>query len=111
MIEAMIRNYLMTVLSVPVYIEVPSEPPGSYVVIERTGGGIDEHIRSAMIAVQSYGTTRLEAATLHETILEKLPDIATGSEVTSCEVNAEYDYTDTETKRHRYQAVFDIVYY
>lgn len=111
MIEAMIRDYLMAVLSVPVYIEVPSEPPSSYVVIERTGGGIDEHIRSAMVAVQSYGASRLEAATLHEYVLRKLPDIATGSEISACEVNAEYDYTDTATKRYRYQAVFDIVYY
>ena len=111
MIETIIRNYLLTVLSVPVYIDVPSEPPAKRVVIERTGGGQEEHIRSAMVAVQSYGATKAEAAELHEEILAKLPAIATGDVVSACDVNAEYDYTDTTTKQYRYQAVFDIIYY
>ena len=111
MIEAILRNYLLSVLSVPVYISVPSDPPESYVSIERTGGGEDEHIRSAMVAVQSYGATQAGAATLHEEVLTKLPQIADGDKVSACDLNAEYDYTDTSTKRYRYQAVFDIVYY
>lgn len=112
MIEAIIRNYLITALStVPVYIDVPAEPPDKYVVIERTGGGNEEHIRNAMVAVQSYGKTRLDAATLHEDVLAKLPAIADGDKVSSCTVNSEYDFTDTSTKRYRYQAVFDIIYY
>lgn len=144
MIEAIIRNYLMTVLTVPVYIDVPRNrnsadvvsealwreeygnviqdeestdlqfqqtlPPG-YVVIERTGGGKSEHIRSAMIAVQSYGDSKLAAATLHEQVLAELPKIADGKTVSACDLNAEYDYTDTTTKQYRYQAVFDIIYY
>ena len=111
MIEAIIRDYLLSVLSVPVYIDVPVNPPAKRVVIERTGGGKDNQVRSAMVAVQSYGATKAEAAGIHEDVLAKLPEIATGNIVSACDVNAEYDYTDTTTKQYRYQAVFDITYY
>lgn len=111
MIEAIIRDYLLELLDVPVYIDVPADPPENYVVIERTGGSETEHIRSATIAVQSYGPRKTAAAELHEQVLSLLPDIADGVRVSACDLNAEYDYTDTQTKRYRYQAVFDLVYY
>ena len=111
MIEKIIRDYLLTVLNVPVYVDVPANPGDSYVVIDRTGGSETEYIRSATVAVQSYGGRKTTAAALHEQILALLPAIATGEKVSACNVNAEYDYTDEETKRYRYQAVFDIVYY
>lgn len=111
MIEKIIRDYLLTVLSVPVYIEVPPNPPDSYVEIERTGGGVDEHIRNAQVVVACYGPTMLEAATLQERVLETLPNIATGEKVSACYVNSEYNATDTTTKRYRFEAYFNIVYY
>ena len=112
MIEAIIRNYLLSVVSVPVYICVPSNPPESFVSVELMGGSIENHIRSAMITVQSYGATKLEATKLHEKVLKKLPHVADGNNmVSSCDLNAEYSYTDTDTKHFRYQAVFDIAYY
>lgn len=111
MIEKIIRDYLLNVLNVPVYVDVPADPGDSYVVIDRTGGGKAEHIRNATVAVQSYGDRKTTAAALHEQVLALLPAIATGEKVSACDVNAEYDYTDEQTKRYRYQAVFDIVYY
>lgn len=111
MIEAIIRNYLMTVLQVPVYIDVPSDPPGSYVSLERTNGGENEHIRTATIALQSYGMTRYEAASLHEMVMHNMQSLITLDEISACRINAEYDWTDTDTKRYRYQAVYNIVYY
>ena len=111
MIEEIIRNYLLQNMSVPVYADVPADPPDKYVVIERTGGGEEEHIRSARVAVQSYGATRYEAATVHEEVLRKLPNIATGDVVSECALNSEYDFTDTTTKRYRYQAYFELIYY
>ena len=111
MIEAIVRNYLLPSVSVPIYVDVPSEPPESYIVIERTGGGMEEHIRNAQIAVQSYAGSRFNAATLHEQVLQLMEGLIELDSVSACNVNAEYDFTDTTTKRYRYQAVFDIVYY
>lgn len=111
MIETIIRDYLITELTVPVYVDVPAEPPEDYVVIERTGGGIEDHIRNAMVAIQSYGARRYTAAELHERVIAVMQDLITLDEVSSCDLNSEYDFTDTATKRYRYQSVFNIVYY
>ena len=111
MIEATVRNYLKTALEVPVYVDVPADPPVSYVSLERTGGREDEHIRNAMIAVQSYGGSRYEAAALHESVISRMKTLNTLDSVSACNLSAEYDFTDRETKRYRYQAVFDIIYY
>ena len=113
MIEAIVRNFLLsqTAITAPVYIDVPSDPPAKRVVIERTGGGMVEHIRNAQIAVQSYGARRSEAAELHEAILEIMPTLSALPNVSACDLNAEYDFTDTSTKEYRYQSVFNIVYY
>lgn len=111
MIEAIIRNYLLPILSVPVYIDVQANPPVSYVVIERTGGGETEHIREATIALQSYGASKSAAAMLHETVMAAMKNLIILDQISACDLNAEYDFTDTETKRYRYQAVYNIVYY
>lgn len=111
MIEATVRNHLKTALQEPVYIDVPADPPASYVSIERTGGREEEHIRNAMIAIQSFGGSRYNAAALHEAVIERMQTLNTLSSVSACNLSAEYDFTDRETKRYRYQAVFDIIYY
>ena len=111
MIEEIVKNYLLSVLSVPVYIDVPARPPAKYVSLERTGGGETEHIRSAMVAIQSYGATRYDAAELHESVMSFMKRLNEQDNVSACDLNAEYDYTDTATKRYRYQSVFDIIYF
>lgn len=111
MIEATIRNYLLSALSVPIYVDVPGDPPASYVALERTGGGETEHIRNATIAIQSYGPSRAKAATLHESVMDAMRDFIVLDSISACSLNAEYDFTDTSTKRYRYQAVYNIVYY
>lgn len=111
MIETIIRDYLLSGLDVPVYISVPAGPPDSYVVVERTGGAEENHIRSATVAVQSYGPTMYDAATLHESVLEAVKGMIELDSISSVEVNAEYNFTDTSTRQPRYQAVFDFVYY
>lgn len=40
MIEIVIKEYLESVLSVPVYLVIPVDPPATYVSIEKTGGAI-----------------------------------------------------------------------
>ena len=110
-IEAIVRNYLKELVNVPVYIEVPAEPPKSYVSIDRTGGGETEHIRDARIVLSSYGASRLEAATLHEEVLAAMSDIIALDCIGGYELNTEQYNPDLETKRNRYQLYCNIVYY
>lgn len=111
MIEEIIIDYLTPHLSVPVSTQKKENHPVSYVLVERTGGGMENQIRSAMVAIQSYGGTQLEAAQLHEVVISLMLDIVELDEIGSCKLNAEYNFPDEETKEFRYQAVFDLIYY
>lgn len=111
MVEKIILDYLNTKLEVPAYMEEKPEMPKEYVLIEKTGGGIANHIRNATLAIQSYSFSKYEAAQLNEKVKEVMENCIELDDICSCELNSDYDYTDTARKKYRYQAVFDIVHY
>ncbi len=113
MIEKTVMDYLEAKLAVPVSLEVPESPSGKYIVIQKTGGGQRGHeMRSAVMAVQTFGDTLYDAAELNEQVLNCMEEMQyTSSTVISCILNSSYNFTDLETKRYRYQAVFDLVYF
>lgn len=111
MIEQIILDYLSARLGVPVYMEVPPTPPPSFVVLEKTGGGRTDCISRATLAVQSYAPTLLEAARLNEAVKAAMDDAIDLDEVSRSALNSDYNFTDTASKRYRYQAVYDVVYY
>lgn len=117
MIEVIIREYLAGKLNVPVLLEKPDDNTKNYVLIEKTGSGRVNHINDATFAVQSYGLTLYEAAALSEEV--KIAMIGNGrtewgitseEDISRCELNSEYNFTDTETKEYRYQAIYDIYF-
>lgn len=111
MIEKIILDYLVGA-GVTAYMEIP-EGGGvmPYVVIEKTGGSIDQHIRRATIAIQSYGASLYQAANLNTQIIALMEDIILLPEISACELNSDYNFTDTTKKEYRYQAVYDLVYF
>lgn len=111
MIEKVILDYLNEKLSVPAYMEMPERLPGAFVVIEKTGSGKENHICSAMFAIQSYGESMLKAAELNEEVKSVMEDIVKLEEVSRAELNSDYHYSDTTRKRYRYQAVYGLVYF
>lgn len=110
MIEKRIRDHLVGVLAVGVYLEYPVTPPASFVVMEKTGSGKRNHLNDATFAFQSYGKTMLEAAQLNELVKEAVESLITIQDIASVRLNSDYNFTDTTTKEYRYQAVFDIRY-
>lgn len=112
MIEVIVYTFLENELEdVPVYMEKPENPPERYVLIEKTGSGIENHIKSATFAIQSYADSMFEAASLNEVVKEKMLDIIGEKEITKVSLNSDYNFTDTATKKYRYQAVFDLKHY
>lgn len=111
MIEAVIREYLQAKLDVPVYLQIPMEPPERYVTIERTGGGDSNFIKSATFAIQSWANTMYEAADLNERVKALMDNATTLPEVSASDLNSDYNYTDTSTMKYRYQAVYDLAHY
>lgn len=110
MIETIIYTYLSEKLAVPVYMMEPKTPPEKYVLIERTDGD-DQKVRTATIAIQSYGGSLLESCKLNEEVKNTMREIIELHSIAKCKLNSDYNFTDTETKRFRYQAVFNLVYY
>lgn len=110
MIEKVILEYLKRELAVPVHMEEPEKPEKSYVLLEKTGSGRKDYVYGATIAVQSYAPSLYEAAILNESVKEAML-ACTEDTVCSCNLNSDYNFTDPETHRYRYQAVFDLVHY
>lgn len=111
MIELIILNYLQSELGVPVYMTEPECPPDLYIRIQKTGSGVRNKVRTATFAIQSYGNSLLDAAVLSDRVVKAMLDAPSMDEISSCDLNSEYNFTDTQTRRFRYQAVFDLVYF
>ena len=105
-------DYLSKNLDVDVFLEVPPRPPKKFVTIEKTGSGRRNYIDSATIAFQSWSaTSKYEAAELNDKVKQVIFDSIKEPNISRAELNSDYDYTDTSTKKYRYQAVFDITYF
>lgn len=115
MIEIIVKRFLESKLSVPVLMEKPTDSPMEMVVLERTGGSETNHIPSAIMTVQSYGATMQNAAELNEEVkrwmLDGVDGLITLNEIAKVILNSDYNYTDTTSKRYRYQAVYEITHY
>lgn len=109
-IEYVLLNYLLNNLQVPVYMEEPANPEAQYVLIEKTGSGVENYIHSATFAVQSYGATLEQAIDLNENVKAVMDEFWAHHAVYRCHLNSDYNFTDTETQRYRYQAVYEITY-
>lgn len=111
MIEKIVYDYLKDALDVPVVLEIPENAPSEFCLIEKTGSARSNYFDKATIVVQSYSDSMYKAAVLNELAKAKMLDSITVSNITSCRLNSDYNYTDTTTKKYRYQAVFEIAYY
>jgi len=116
MIEKIILDWLngqyqLGNLSAKVYMEKPDNPPGRYVLLEKTAGGEANHIASAVVALQSYAPTLYQAAQLNEEVKACMKAMTQLPEISRCSLNTDYNYSDPEKKKYRYQAVFNLVYF
>ena len=111
MIETTVLNYLGTSLAVPCYMEMPEDPSGSFVVIEKTGSSVTNRITKATFAIQSYAPSLAEAADLNELVKEAMDAMVELNIISKTELNSDYNYTDTAMKAYRYQAVYVITHY
>ena len=111
MIEEIILEQLQDA-GITAYTEIPEgggTPP--FAIVEKTGGGSENLLRKATVAVQSYGASLYLAASLNEQVIDAMESIVTRPEVSACELNGDYNFTDTTKKLYRYQAVFDVTFY
>ena len=115
MIEETIYNFLSSKMTAPVYMEIPKNPPRRMIILEKTGGGQSNFIKTSTIAIQTYDESLYETAKLNEELKNVMLDGVNGlislDEIIDVEINSDYDYTNETTKKYRYQAVFVVTHY
>ncbi|EPA0803230.1 hypothetical protein ACQZUA_000780 [Enterococcus hirae] len=111
MIEIIIKQYLDSHLSVPSFLEQSGKMPDSYILFEKTGSSKRNYLSSATFAFQSYAESMYDAAKLNEELKEVVENMIELDEISNVQLNSDYNFTDTTTKKYRYQAVFDINHY
>lgn len=110
-IEKLILDYLIESIGSDVYIETPDPMPSEYIVLEKTGSSEVDRMNSAVIAIQSISDKSLfRAAEINEAVKKAMQHITDSTAITSCELNTDYNYTNTSTKQYRYQAIFNLFY-
>ena len=112
MIEVAVLNYLKDIFkNIPVVMEIPRNVPDEFILLEKTGSIRSDRLMSSTFAVQSWAGSMYRAMSLNEEVVEAMLSITTIKEVSSVQLNSDYNYTDVETKHPRYQAVFNLVHY
>lgn len=112
MIEEYLRNFLADALSAPVYISAPKEHPKEYFVIEKTGMSRNEFIWDSVIAIQAYGESFYNAASMIEDVnTQMLDELIKEDRVSNVILNGSSNFTDTTKKQPRYQSVFVVTHY
>lgn len=113
MIEKTVLDYLAARIEVPVLMEMPETLPagGRFVLIEKVGETVRNHVRTSSFAFQSHSLASLyEAAGLDEEVRGIMDAMAGETDVSRCHMASNYNFTDTRAKRYRYQCVYDITY-
>ena len=97
-------------LDTPAYMEVPTELT-DFVLLDQTGTETQNHITTTTIAIQSYGASLWDAMLLNEKVKDSMKRFACLGSVARVELETDYNFTNTETKQYRWQAVFNITHY
>lgn len=111
MVELLVKQLIEQNSSVPVFFERQVNEPEEFVLIEKIGSSKSNHLESSTFAIQSYAQSLYQAASLNaqtKTIIESMIE---HHNIVSIHLNSDYNYTDTETKKYRYQAVYEIKHY
>ena len=111
MIETTLVKYLNDNLNVETFAEYPENAPEQFVLVEKTGSSLKYTIANATIAIQSYADTLIDAMKLNEEVKKAMESLWELDSMIRCELNTDYNFTDTQTRKYRYQAVYDITYY
>lgn len=109
MIEKTILDYLTDALTpIPVAMEVPTQVPDTYVIVQKTGSGENNRLSAATFAIQSVAPSLYDAALLNDRVKRLMRRLPALENVFRCDCNSDYEFSNPQTKERRYQAVFEI---
>lgn len=114
MIELIVKDILENALAVDVLMELPDFATyrrENFVFLEKTGSGRQNHISEATVAIQSYGASLYQAASLNEEVKAAMDAAGLADpRIFSAKLDSDYHFSDIDNHRYRYQAVYNITY-
>lgn len=110
MIEKILLDYINQKSKVKAFMEKPKSLQ-TYVLIEKVGGGEPNHLKSATLAIKSIAPSLFKTAELNEEVKNIMKAAIELDAIAKIELNTDYNFTDSDSKEYRYQAVFDVIYY
>lgn len=110
-IEEIIVEYLSDNLEIPVAADVPEIMPDEFISLELTGGGFGDIILDyPTVAIQCWAETRTDAKNLARKVDRLLRKICDSYyDISSAERNSLYNFPDPQSRKARYQIVFDFI--
>lgn len=111
MIEIIVRDYLEQMLSVPVFMEFPENPPDRFVILKKGDTTRDNWLETAEFIPESYETSMMDAAKLNQRVKDAMDALTELDNISASDLAADYPAFDEKNKRHRYQAVYNVTYY
>ena len=110
-IEKIIRDYLKTKLQTNnVFLETPKTIASDCVIINIVDRSKENRIDAVTASVFSYGSSKLDAATLDERVRKVMEDFDERVEISACKLTGGSDSPDTALKKYRYRSNFNITY-
>ena len=91
------------------YGSVPQDAPPEFLTVELTGDSDTGYSTSPTFAVQAWSDTDANAGALSLRVMEAMRSYAYEPHVRKCSLNKRYEYPDPETRKPRYQLVYDLV--
>lgn len=111
MIEKVLLTYLNGVLTPPVYMEMPEEATGEFVVLTKIGGSMADRIETSTFEILCVSTSLVKAAELCDLVKTAMNNAVTLSEISRARYAGDYNATFTAGKSYRYKAVYEITHY
>lgn len=111
MIEVTVRDYLESMLSIPIFMEFPENPPDRFVILKKGDTTRDNWLETAVFIPESYGTSMMGAAELNHLVKNAMDSLTDLDNVSAADLAADYPAFDEKNKRYRYQAVYNVTYY
>lgn len=111
-IEEILYNYLKDKFHpIPIYTEMPNKLPKRFYIFYKTGTFNENMLTNATFTFQSYGESLIEVIHMNEVLKKVMENMKYElEEVGSVELNSDYNLTDTQRKKQRYQAIYQIYY-
>lgn len=100
-VEAVVSRWLADRLNTPCYVDVPEDNSGTFMTVERTGGG-GSMFEEVFIDVDCWADKRKQAQALSDEVKGAVADLDEVDNIFHPQVETIYKMNDPDTGKRRY---------